>query len=286
MLSISNSRKAITCSVLVMVLSFAICSMAFAEDFETPHEFSEGDVISADMMNEVFDYIRNAKNAIVSSDLVGTWTCIQTTICGGYAGGIDGSLAGVSCDTDNLLQSRSDTVTFTDDNDNTYSFQTSTYQFFERGDDTPNDPESGTYTVLNDIIVFNNGLNKTPFNITKISNTKYKISFISTSGGAFNCIICDKQNLPPAIPTSLSVTSSGLTVTLSWTDKSDDETGFKVMSKDSLEGSYSQVVTADEDATTYNYTVTEAGDYWYRVKATNSNGDSLGSNVVKVTVSE
>ena len=29
-------------------------------DFETPHEFSAGDTISADMMNEIFDYGRPA----------------------------------------------------------------------------------------------------------------------------------------------------------------------------------------------------------------------------------
>ena len=30
----------------------------FAADYETPHEFSAGDTISADMMNEIFDYIK------------------------------------------------------------------------------------------------------------------------------------------------------------------------------------------------------------------------------------
>jgi len=38
------------------------------------------------------------------------------------------------------------------------------------------------------------------------------------------------------------------------------------------------------DVTTYTDTVTEAGDYWYRVKANNiTNGDSVGSNVIKTT---
>ena len=74
--------------------------------------------------------------------------------------------------------------------------------------------------------------------------------------------------------------------TLSWTDNSDDETGFKVMRRDSLEGEYSEKTTTGADTTSYDDTVSGAGKYWYRVKATNDNGDSLGSNVIKVTIAE
>ena len=58
------------------------------------------------------------------------------------------------------------------------------------------------------------------------------------------------------------------------------------MRRDSLEGEYNELTTTAADTTSYDDTVSEAGDYWYRVKATNNNGDSLGSNVVKVTVAE
>ena len=39
-------------------------------DYDTPHTFSAGDTISADMMNEIFDYIKLSKTVILSSDLV------------------------------------------------------------------------------------------------------------------------------------------------------------------------------------------------------------------------
>ena len=43
-------------------------------------------------------------------------------------------------------------------------------------------------------------------------------------------------------------------------------------------------LTVISDVTTYTDTVTEAGEYWYRVKANNiTNGDSVGSNVIKTT---
>ena len=95
---------------------------------------------------------------------------------------------------------------------------------------------------------------------------------------------CDKQNLPPTTPATFTASASGMTVSLAWTDNSTDETGFKLLRKDSLTGSFSTVTTTSADATSYSDTVTDAKSYWYRVSATNSNGDSTGSKVVKVDV--
>ena len=68
------------------------------------------------------------------------------------------------------------------------------------------------------------------------------------------------------------------------TDGNTDEIRFKVLRKDSLTGSYSTITTTSSDATSYSVTVTASGSYWYRVSATNSNGDSVGSKAVKVDV--
>ena len=97
-------------------------------------------------------------------------------------------------------------------------------------------------------------------------------------------LICDKQNLPPSTPATFTASASGKTVRLAWTDSSTDETGFKVLRKDILTGSFSTVTTTSADATSYSDTVTAAGSYWYRVSATNSNGDSVASKMVKVDV--
>ena len=34
------------------------------DDFETPHEFKAGDTLSAEMMNELFEYIKNAQKMV------------------------------------------------------------------------------------------------------------------------------------------------------------------------------------------------------------------------------
>ena len=106
----------------------------------------------------------------------------------------------------------------------------------------------------------------------------------------FTVAECDKQNLPPIAPTLDNVTQipatsdSGYRVSLAWTDNSTDETGFKVLRKDSLKGSYSTVTTTSADVISYIDTVTAAGLYWYRVSATSSNGDSVPSKMVRVDV--
>ena len=100
-------------------------------------------------------------------------------------------------------------------------------------------------------------------------------------GGTFNYIIMDKTDVPPVAPTALSATLSGGTVTLSWTINGSTATGGEVKRKLSFDGTWSTLGTpstgsfSDTDITLNN-------SYWYRVFATNANGTSVGSNVVKV----
>ena len=108
---------------------------------------------------------------------------------------------------------------------------------------------------------------------------------------------CEKQNLPPITPADLTCTSctvsalgalensTGKTVSLAWPDNSTDETGFKVLRKDILMGTYINIYTTSPNITSYNDNVTKAaGPYWYRVSATNSYGDSTGSKEITVNV--
>ena len=95
---------------------------------------------------------------------------------------------------------------------------------------------------------------------------------------------CEMQNLPPTTPDNFTASASGKTVSLAWTDNSTDETGFKVLRRDSCDGSFNVINTTSADATSASDTVTAAKSYWYRVSATNSNGDSVASKMVRVDV--
>ena len=266
---------------------------------ETPHELSAGDTISADMFNEIFDYINNANKMISASDLIGTWDCSLYTRTG-------------ECDTanqhlvkkwdngtdDQLNIYNTDNITFIEDKDGagepdgTYSYTTPVPNMFKCSDALHSG--FGKWRVKNNVlfITFSSGGNAGRSGVEaegifvklkKVSNTKLLME-IASSKTIF--AECDKCCLPPIAPTLDNVTSSGKTVTLTWTDNSNDETEFNVWRKDSNEGSYDNITTSatSANATSASDTVTEAKKYWYRVSAINSYGESTRSKVIPVVV--
>jgi hypothetical protein len=89
---------------------------------------------------------------------------------------------------------------------------------------------------------------------------------------------------PPAAPSGLSATAiSSTQINLAWTDNSGDESFFRVQrSGDGAD--FLDIATADADVTAYSDTGLAAmTTYWYRVLATNDNGDSAPSNVANAT---
>jgi endonuclease I/fibronectin type 3 domain-containing protein len=83
---------------------------------------------------------------------------------------------------------------------------------------------------------------------------------------------------PPAAPANLTATASKRKVTLNWSDLSSDETGFKL--ERSLDGTaFTQITVVGANVTTYTQSgLTSGVRYYYRVRATNANGDSAYSN--------
>ncbi|QTA89953.1 Dockerin domain-containing protein [Desulfonema magnum] len=91
---------------------------------------------------------------------------------------------------------------------------------------------------------------------------------VSASGSTFPC--------PPSGLTAQAVSETE--ITLSWTDNSDDETGFKIYRGDEL------ITTAATGATSYNDTGLACGTgYDYQVVATNDVGDSSGASASGIT---
>ena len=259
-------------------------------DFDTPHRFSCGDTISADMMNEIFDYIKNANKTISASELIGTWSCLLSTTASecrraGWDNATDGRILPYVYNTDTLVM--------IDDNDGTYSYTTPVPNIFNCADNGFDSAGFGDWIVKNNVLyvvyssggvagVATNDSNVKLVRLKKVSNTKLLMEYNSASIPVF--AECEMQNLPPTTPATFTASASDKTVSLAWTDNSTDETGFKVLRKDSLTGSYSTVTTTSADATSYSDTVTDAKSYWYRVSATNSNGDSVASKMVRVDV--
>ncbi len=279
------NRKGIMKKSILIVLASIFLSYPMyliGGDFDTPHTFSAGDTISADMMNEIFDYIKNSNKMISASELIGTWSCLLYTQTGGCA-------AYTSLGTDSLYRYNSSTLVMTDDNDSTYSYTSTIPNIFNCAD---NSTGLGNWVVKNNILfidVYKWGIKGDPSveaqlgfaKLKKVSETKLLMEMEQAKTVFADC---DKQNIPPTKPATFTASASGMTVSLAWTDNSTNETGFKVLRKDTLTGSFSTVTTTAADATSYSDTVTAAGTYKYRVSATNGYGDSTGSTVVEVVV--
>ena len=125
-----NRRGIMKKSILIILASIFLSypMNLIGADFETPHEFKSGDTISAEMMNEIFDYIKNAQKMILPSDLVGTWSCNFHT------NGTSCTNSNWTNGTDSLYTYGSGTITMSDDGDGTYSYTTQPTNFIRCND--------------------------------------------------------------------------------------------------------------------------------------------------------
>jgi hypothetical protein len=93
--------------------------------------------------------------------------------------------------------------------------------------------------------------------------------------------------LAPVAPASLTATAvSSSQINLKWSDKSLNESGFIIEQATTASGPFSPIASVGSNTTSYSNTGLAAGTkYYYRVKATNSEGSSAYSNVVSATTS-
>ncbi|MBI3424413.1 MAG: fibronectin type III domain-containing protein [Acidobacteria bacterium] len=114
----------------------------------------------------------------------------------------------------------------------------------------------------------------------------YRVAALNNYGdsGFSNVASATTAGLPPNAPTNLTATAVAPTqINLSWSDNAGNETGYKV--ERSLNNSaWSQVALLGANAAAYNDTTVSAATlYYYRVRATNTAGDSASTSVVSAT---
>jgi titin len=133
------------------------------------------------------------------------------------------------------------------------------------------------------------GPNVTAYSVTGLSaGTKYyyqvrAFNSVTTSAYSNQTNATTLSNIPAA-PSGLTVTSTtSSSVSLAWTDNSNNETGFKIQRKQGVAGTYVTIKTTLANVTSYTDNDTALVDgtqYYYHVAATNSAGDSAYSNEV------
>ncbi len=134
-------------------------------------------------------------------------------------------------------------------------------------------------------------------NVTSFSNTGLAAStqyfyrvFAHNAGG--NSANSNEANAttqspptPPNAPTSLSATAvSASQINLSWTDNASNEDGFKIERKTGAGGTYAEVGAVAANVTSFSNTGLAAStEYFYRVYAHNTAGNSVFSNEANAT---
>jgi len=268
-MKLSQKAKYFTCGVLAAVVLIPLTLKAV----ETiPLAFNEGDVISASVINTLLRRVNDVqKGFTAASDLNGSWSCKTSTRIQNND---------PRCVADGLLYSKTGVMTF-NSTAGTWSYAGN------GGTDGPSScgifASGGNYEVLsNRLILVEVQTNRTDTNVYPLIRANPTV--FRWDGANASIIECSKMTSPPAPANALTATVSGNSVALTWTDQSTDETGFKVQRKTSVKGSWADVTTTAANATSYNDTGLTGGTYWYRVIATNSNGDAMSSSEVQATI--
>lgn len=255
-------------------------SALFAVNSSIPYTFEDGQVISADVLNDLFGSIRNTTVGFESaSELTGSWSCTQYEVGGSATSGMPNSVFVKDASTG--VWSASNTWTFSNSGTmlNATRYLVGTMSGANNTGicalNTGNSSYNYSVTLAEGYLLLGEKTMQascvTPpvaLQIQKVS--PYKFKYLLSSGFG----ICTANNQPPAIPTKLAISSG----TLSWEDNSSDETAFVVMKKSSG-GSWAEYATVGSNTTTYKDGSSASGDK-YRIKARNSSGDSLASNLV------
>ncbi len=303
-------------TIFCLLFSFGL----MAKDYKSLQRLNEGDVISAEVFNDIMDRIELTLKPIAISEITGTWTAKQYVCKDGDYGPefCDGGAVLGPLNQENEFRYKFDKVTIVDNNNGTFNFTAESnnlllnYNFSNSFRAT-----TGNLTHVcslspaqiigckSDSRVNQNGGTIAVFMNIKRTSPNQMVLFWGPSVGGynFNHIILDKLNNPPEPPTNLAVTNADGTVSLSWTapetysltvpgvegttPASQTEgaaSSYKIQSKDAADGTYTELATATSNS--YTDTITSGTTRWYRVYAVNEYGTSKGSNVVSISYSE
>jgi hypothetical protein len=139
-------------------------------------------------------------------------------------------------------------------------------------------------------LFLNTSPNATPAQVETAITSNATTGVLSSIGsGSPNTLlyslIAGPAGNPPASASNLSVTNpTNNSLTLNWTDNSDNESGFRIERSGSSNGPWSQIATVGSNVQSYiNSGLSSGHTYYYRVIAYNSWGDAAPSSTASGT---
>ena len=251
--------------------------MLHSAELQIADDFKDGDVLSASVFNQIFDTIERVNGTVKDSDLLGVWNCnaISSNSSSGWTQ--DGFLFKVNDAQVNLSASSS-----LKSLENPYSISTSNPNPFNWSNSSA---FVGQYVLLNNHLIIKRDSDSKGmvWDLDLVSKSRFELTYEDTASQYANFISCDSTTSVPSAPTAPSATNNQTFILVSWTDSSNDESGFKVYRKKSGESNFQLVST--QTASTYSDTNLNEGETAnYYIKSYNQNGDSNQSNVVVATL--
>lgn len=142
---------------------------------------------------------------------------------------------------------------------------------------------SGPFTLLTTTVSGVKTFSDTDLTASKVYY--YRVNSINSAGSSAYTSVVSATTLsapPPTAPNGLTATAiSSTQINLAWTDRSNNETGFKIERATASSGPFSLIFTTTENVTSYSVTgLNVATRYYFRVSARNGIGDSAFTSVV------
>ena len=270
-------KKIIAIFILILNLS-----PIQADEFVWGEDFKDGDTISAEVFNQIFDTIEKINRTVVDEDLIGTWSCDAFTTRSTTNWENKGSFY--------LLEDAQLNFNSTSSNsslENAYNITSSSPSALKR----TNSAFAGTYQLYKNMLFIkeNSDSNARIYSVDIVSDTRIELTFLETSATSFpanysSFIVCDTAISVPSSPSNMNISQNGSSITIGWTDNSNDETGFRIYRKKTGEESYSLLTTVDQNIVSYSDNdVTEGIRYFYYLTSFNENGESKSSNPIDAT---
>jgi len=266
-------------------LAVAIGLEASAADYETAQQLQDGDLLSADVLNDILNRIELTLKPITNNELEGDWVATQIVCNNFYYPNCAEASADFTFPTGTYGR-REVEVSVTDNGDGTVQLNTDDYNIFGykvNGDAAMNETCAVAEGVVLSCGVAGSGVyvHRT---MLRTSDTQFRLSLPPSYNGAssFYVTLLDKVVGTPTAPSSLRSTGADDGVNLAWQDNSSDETGFVIKRKSTIDGAYQELAQAGANVVSFKDTeVASDTTYWYRVGARNGAGDRLYTNVVR-----
>ena len=269
-----------------LFLTFVLSFVSFSSDLIIADKFEDGDIVSAETFNEIFDTIEKINRTVKNDDLLGTWTCDAFTTRATSDWIKEGFYYVVKDAQVNFTLSSSGS-------NPVYTISTSYLSPFKRQAAGLNHAHDGSFSAT--FLVSKNKLftkhkddiDARIWDINFVSPTRFELTFLETSAESFpaayaSFLTCDSALAVPAPPISPSAINAQTSINVSWTG-GEGELGFRVYRKRDGDPNYSLLTTTTSGSYSDSSTV-EGLTYFYYVVAFNDNGESAKSKVVSATL--